>query len=143
MRAITLGCLLLTTTPICFGQAQEALCPKHIETPVYPQIARTAHITGKVVLKLTIDSDGKVTDAETTNDDKWVPLLKRSTMDNIRRWTFAKPPSAPYTDTIVYDYELDATLKDYETKVVYDLPDRVSIFAGVATIQPSISKSKN
>jgi len=143
MRTTSLVCLLLAMTGICFGQAQQALCPKHIETPVYPQIARTAHVSGKVAVTLTIDGDGKVVTADVPYTNQPIGLLARSTKDNIRRWTFVKPPFAPYTETVVYDYELDASLKDYETKVSYDLPDHVSILAGIATIQPSISKSKN
>ena len=32
------------------AQAEQQLWPKHMEAPVYPQIARTAHITGTVTI---------------------------------------------------------------------------------------------
>jgi TonB family protein len=129
------GCLWLCLTSSSFGQSQEPLCPKHIEIPVYPSIARTAHITGKVILILTLDADGKVSDLEVANeDDKGVGLLKLAATDNIRHWTFAKPPSAPYTQTIVYDFELVASLPGDDgyhpiVKVTFDLPERVTISA--------------
>ncbi|MGA2509289.1 MAG: energy transducer TonB [Candidatus Acidiferrales bacterium] len=138
MRTMALGCLLLCAAGACFGQEQPALCPKHIEAPDYPQIARTANITGTVVVLVTIDSDGKVTDAQVTGNHKWV-LLERSAVDNIRLWTFAKPPSAPYTETIAYDYELDPSLPGDDgrspiTRVNFDLPDRVTILANLRVI---------
>ncbi len=134
------GCLWLCLTCNSFAQSQEPLCPKHVEIPVYPPIARTAHVTGKVVLVLTLDADGKVSDVKVAKeDDKGVRLLKLAAIDNIRLWTFAKPPSAPYTQTIVYDFELVASLPADDgdrsiVKVTFDLPDRVTISANVMTI---------
>ena len=123
----------------CSGQAPEALCPRHIETPSYPPIGRTANITGKVVLALTIDSEGNVADAKVTNDSKSIAILEIGAIDNIRHWTFAKPPAAPYFQTIVYDYELDESLPGDDgtrpiIKVNFDLPGRVTISANVRFI---------
>jgi TonB family protein len=134
------GCLWLWLTSSSFGQSQEPLCPKHIEIPVYPLIARTAHITGKVILILTLDADGKVSDLKVANeDDKGVRLLKLAATDNIRLWTFAKPPSAPYAQTIVYDFEFDPSLPADDgyhsiVKVTFDLPDRITISANLRII---------
>jgi TonB family protein len=119
------------------GQTQQSLCPKHIETPTYSLIARTAHVSGTVVLTLTINADGKVSDVKVTNEDEpSVSLLKRSAVDNIRLWTFTKPQSAPFKQNVTYDFQLDdklplAGLNNYPlvTLVTYDLPDRVTIRA--------------
>jgi TonB family protein len=127
----------------CSGQSQEALCPKHIEVPVYPILAKTAHITGKVVLIVTLDIDGKVSDVKVANeDDKGVGLLKLAVTDNIRHWTFAKPPAAPYTQTIVYDFEFDPSLPADDgnhsiVRVTFDLPDRISISTNLRIIDHS------
>jgi hypothetical protein len=134
------GCLSVCFPGSCFGQTQEALCPKHIETPTYPPIARTAHVSGKVILTLTLDADGKVSEVKVKNeDDKWVGVLKLGATENIHLWTFAKPPTLPHTQTIVYDYELDASLPGDDgdhpiTKVTYDLPDRVTILTNLRFI---------
>src|SRR5271168_3127672 len=56
------GFLVLVVALTCMGQMQQPLCPKHIETPAYPPIARTAHVSGIVALTLTIDADGRVSD---------------------------------------------------------------------------------
>jgi TonB family protein len=119
----------------CMGQTQQSLCPKHIETPTYPSIARSAHVSGLVVLTLTIDADGKVGDVKVTNEDqRFVKLLERSAVGNIRLWTFTKPQSAPSKQNVTYDFQLDdklplAGVNHYPdvTLVTYDLPDRVTI----------------
>lgn len=123
----------------CFAQAPPALCPRHIETPGYPTLARVAHITGRVILAITIDSEGNVTDAKVTNDTKSIGVLEPGSISNIRLWTFAKPLTSPYSQTIVYDYELDASLPGDDgnhpiVKVNFDLPDRVTISANVRFI---------
>jgi hypothetical protein len=127
----------------CFAQSAPPLCPRHIESPVYPAIARVAHVSGEVILKVTLDADGNVKDAEATNTDRFVPLLKVTTIENIRRWTFAKPPFAPYTETFVYDYELSLPLDDTRSKVVFDLPDRVTISSGPMSVEPDQSTKQN
>jgi TonB family protein len=134
-----LGFLLACFTGTCFGQVGEALCPRHIETPTYPPIARWTNLTGKVTLTLTIDADGKVTDAEAVTTESNVSgskALEGGTVANIRRWTFAKPPSAPYQQRIVYDYEIDKSLPlDGPTTVTFDLPERVAIVTSGFSLQ--------
>ena len=93
---------------------------------------------------MTIDADGNVHDAEATNDEKSVTLLKLSTISNIRHWTFMKPPFAPYKQTIVYDYKIDDSLPpDGPTNVTFDLPDRVTIVTSGRSVQTSRSAEKN
>jgi TonB family protein len=129
----------------CTGQTQQSICPKHIETPTYPAIARTAHVSGVVVLTLTIDDDGKVSDVKVANeDDRSVKLLERGAIGNIRLWTFAKPQSAPLKQNITYDFQLDdklplAGVKHYPDVifVTYDLPDRVTVRANNHVLETS------
>ncbi|MFZ0634548.1 MAG: energy transducer TonB [Candidatus Acidiferrales bacterium] len=139
------GCLLVWLAAACFGQGHEALCPRHVEPPVYPQIARVAHVTGNVVLSVTIDADGHVTNAEATNQDKFVALLKPGSIENIRHWTFAKPPFAPYVETIIYEYKIDLSLPlDDRAGVIqkasFDLPDRVTIVTNGGSVETERSR---
>ena len=145
MRTITVGSLLLWLAASCFGQGQTPLCPRHIEPPGYPRIARVAHVTGKLVLSVTIDADGHVADAELTNESRLTGLLKKGALSNMRRWTFTKPPSAPYKETIVYDYEIDDSLPldDPNTYVKFDLPDRVTISTSGTSVQTSRPANNN
>jgi TonB family protein len=135
-RTLSWGCLSLWVAGACLGQTPEPLCPRHIEMPSYPPIARTVHVTGEVILTITIDSNGNVNDAKVTNDDKSVGLLEPSAIGNIRLWTFAKPPTAPYSQTIVYNYVFDQFLPGDDgthpiTNVILDLPDRVTILGNL------------
>jgi hypothetical protein len=139
------GCLPFLLALSCVSQAQQPLCPKHIETPTYSAIAKLAHVSGRVELALTIDADGKVSDVKVTNEDeRFVKLLGIGAIANIRLWTFAKPQSAPYNANITYDFQLDdklplAGVNNYPdvTYVTYDLPDRVTIRANNHELETS------
>jgi len=146
------GCFLLFMAAACFGQIREGLCPKHIETPQYPTLARQTHVTGKITLTVTVDADGKVTHAEAVAANpvqRAHPLLQNSAAENMQHWTFAKPSLAPYTQVIVYDYEYDSTLPPSGgpsslpsiTKVTFDLPDRVNILINGEIIEPAKAKT--
>ncbi len=60
MKAEMFGCLMLWLAGTCSGQEAMPLCPRHIETPIYPTIARTANVYGKVFLTVTVDEAGKL-----------------------------------------------------------------------------------
>ncbi len=138
--AVALAVLVLAG--ICFAQSSPALCPRHIESPTYPQIARIAHITGAVVLRVTIGADGSITQAAVKSKPN--KILDQSATENLRHWTFTKPLSAPYVETITYVYSLDESLPpsggSSNAPVIvnasFDLPDRVNIRANVTTIEP-------
>ncbi|MGB6484163.1 MAG: TonB family protein [Candidatus Acidiferrales bacterium] len=139
MRLMMCSLLLLCLAETCVAQVQPALCPRHIETPFYPLIALMAHVTGKVIVAVTIASDGKVSDAKVINHDNFVKLLGANAVESIRHWTFVRPPTAPYTEAVTYDYEMPASLKMQETRVSYDLPDLIRILAGPPLLQTSQS----
>jgi hypothetical protein len=57
----------------------------------------------------------------------------------MQQWTFEKPPSTPYIVTIVYDDKFDLSLSGDDganpiTRVVFDLPHRVTIMANLRII---------
>jgi hypothetical protein len=108
-----------------------------------------ARIAGKVELTLTIDADGKVRSAEATRDKsgyKPHPLLEAGAIANVEKWTFSKPSHAPFTHTILLDYEIDETIprtagRSIE-RVHFDLPDRVKIVSNAALPQPEQSETR-
>jgi Gram-negative bacterial TonB protein C-terminal len=150
-----LGCLLFfCAATACLGQSQGALCPRHIETPDYPPFARLAHVAGKIALTVSIDANGAVQSVEATTDDPLLsvhPFLQKYAVENIKLWTFVKPPFVPYRETVVYDYEFDASLPGEGgpsslpsiTKVKFDLPDRVTIVTNLRFIDVSRSQTHN
>jgi TonB family protein len=54
-------------------------------TPVYPAIAKTAHISGTVVLHALIGTDGKIADLQYVSGP---PLLMKAAMDAVREWEY-------------------------------------------------------
>jgi protein TonB len=52
---------------------------------VYPAIARSARVTGDVVIEATIDEAGKVADARVV---KSIPLLDQAALDAVKQWEY-------------------------------------------------------
>ena len=62
--------------------------PERLEyvPPVYPEIARIAHVEGKVVLEATIDEWGVVKNVTVRQSQ---PLLDKAAMDAVSKWRYA------------------------------------------------------
>jgi len=54
--------------------------------PVYPQIAKTAHIQGTVMLHAIIDKDGSIQELQYLSGP---PLLMRAAMDAVKQWRYS------------------------------------------------------
>lgn len=61
--------------------------------PTYPELARRMHISGTVVLHLTIQPDGSVSDAKVQSGHA---LLGPAAQEAVRRWKFE--PASDTTD---------------------------------------------
>jgi TonB family protein len=53
--------------------------------PVYPAIARSARVSGLVMIEATIGPDGKVSDAKVVRS---IPLLDQAALDAVRQWEY-------------------------------------------------------
>ena len=53
--------------------------------PVYPPIAQSARVQGVVILELTLDAQGFVTDARILRS---IPLLDQAAIDAVRQWQY-------------------------------------------------------
>jgi len=140
-KKINVAILLWLTVP-CLGQAVH---PKHIETPTYPGVAAAGRAQGKVSVRVTLDAEGRVTKAEVENAHQVTPALEESSVDNIKRWTFERPTSAPFTLVIVYEYKMDGSLpvnnkQNPITRVNFDLPDHVTILHNETAVNPQVGK---
>ena len=151
MKKSIVTSLFFLVTTISVGQTQPAICPKHIETPEYPPLARQTRMLGEIALSVTIDADGRVESVKVLLPDgkqKPYQFLQNAAIENMQRWTFTKPPFAPYTEVIVYDYGDDPSLPPSGgpknlpvlTRVLVDLPDRVSILTNIPIINTDESK---
>jgi protein TonB len=66
------------------GNVMEAKKTRNV-LPVYPQIAKTAHIQGTVLLHAIIDKDGSIQELQYISGP---PLLMRAAMDAVRQWKY-------------------------------------------------------
>jgi TonB family protein len=71
--------------PLAIGANVMAAKLTHQIPPVYPQIAKTAHIEGTVVLNIRVAEDGKV---QQVNVVSGPPVLLRAAMDAVKQWTY-------------------------------------------------------
>lgn len=100
-------CILLVIP--AFGQtASSAAVPPVLQgaaMPLYPAIAKAAHITGKVSVRVTV-KDGMVvkTDVLSVNDGKkGQRFLESPTVDNLKTWRFAATVTKAFTVTYTYE----------------------------------------
>jgi hypothetical protein len=91
--------------------------------PLYPPLARAAHVQGVVHVKLTTDGQRAVT-AHAEDGPK---LLAAAAEENARTWQFAV--HEPTTFTVTYRYKLVAGLKGDpdNPEVVLRLPTEVEV----------------
>jgi hypothetical protein len=79
MKATLVAAVMLLLSTGCF--AQTSLFPRHVVTPQYSQIARMVHVSGEVVLLVTIAGDGTVIDAKRVSGP---PLFELPAIENVR-----------------------------------------------------------
>jgi len=87
-----------------------ASAPKleHAVPPEYPALAKMARIQGDVILAVTIDEDGKVTNLEVEGGH---PLLAKAALDAVRQWKYSKPAVAPMHFEVTVHFELPKETK--------------------------------
>lgn len=95
--------ILLAAEATLAQEGSDAL-PKIVQhaEPTYPPIARTAHITGEVSVKITTDGES-VCEAEAETGP---PLLRKASEDNAKTWKFA--PHTPNTFHVTFRYRISS-----------------------------------
>jgi TonB family protein len=77
---------------LCVGTALAGNVHRAIVTrtqPIYPELAHRMHVGGKVVLMVTVQPDGTVSD---TKVESGHALLAPAAQDAVSRWRFAPGP---------------------------------------------------
>jgi TonB family protein len=69
--------------------------------PAYPEIARSAHITGKVKIEVTIAADGHVEGTKVVGGS---PVLVNAAVEALQKWHFE---TAPSDTTEIIEFEFD------------------------------------
>jgi TonB family protein len=91
-RSVRLSVLLLTGALLTAGPAFAASAHRNVVSkvpPMYPELARRMHISGTVVLRLTIQPDGSVSDAKVESGHA---LLGPAAQEAVKRWKFEPGP---------------------------------------------------
>jgi periplasmic protein TonB len=75
--------------------------------PMYPTIARTAHVQGVVILEAVLDAQGRVESARVLRS---VPLLDEAALDAVRQWrytpTLLNGQAVPVVMTVTVNFTL-------------------------------------
>jgi protein TonB len=64
---------------------QESLLIRRVE-PKYPELARRARISGVVILKVTVDEEGDVSEVRVL---RGLPLLQEAAVEAVRQWKYS------------------------------------------------------
>jgi protein TonB len=67
------------------GNVQESKRIRYME-PIYPELAKRARVQGKVILIVTIDEEGNVTDIRVTSGH---PLLNPAAVSAVTQWKYS------------------------------------------------------
>ena len=113
----------------CSSDAQQtAHYPKliHAEMPLYPQLARTAHISGTVEILVTVER-GAVVETEVKSSSS--PHLTRPSIVNIKTWQFESEDRTRFLVKYVYEIKGKQTPVPENPRLELDLPRLVKIIA--------------
>lgn len=92
------------------GGDQKVMPPKLVKqvNPVYPEVARKAHVEGAVILEATTDTYGRVANVKVLRS---IPLLDQAAIEALKQWVYepmitdGKPQ--PITFTVTVQFRLD------------------------------------
>jgi TonB family protein len=108
---IPVGVLLLIAALSLFGQDQPILNEDvgivDFEPLDYPRAAALARVQGAVVVRVKVDSDGKVVSAAVISGPK---MLIDATLSNARTWHFE--PKKSRDVLIVYNFKIEGICKE-------------------------------
>jgi hypothetical protein len=122
--ALILGLGLATSS---FGQMPAPIL-REAALPMYPPIAKAAHITGKVSARVTV-TNGLVGDAVVVSklDPAGQRFLEPATIQNLRTWHFDSGVTTTFTVTYTYEITGNETAEPTNPEVVISPSLDVSI----------------
>lgn len=100
----------------------------YAELPLYPSLAWTAHISGAVQIRITVEN-GAVVDAEVESSTTKNKLLAFRSVENVNTWRFRPERRTTFAVNYVYRIEGKQTPLPENPRVELDLPLLVKITA--------------
>lgn len=98
---------------------------EHAELPQYPPRAQRVGLVGDVVVELTIEG-GRIVTVTAVSGDR---LLAEAAVENVRTWRFNPQAQARLTTVFSFELERRSPGQSEGTRVVADLPRKVTVFA--------------
>jgi hypothetical protein len=109
---------------------------------MYPPIAKFSHVTGKVVVKVTV-KDGLLVQTEVLSKPAVASggrLLESSTVENLKTWRFAADVTGAFT--VTYTYEISGTETDEPTNAKVEMLPSLDVKITARPVKPAVMYQK-
>jgi hypothetical protein len=120
VRAVSTERMIIPSPPNQFPQLI------HADIPLYPAIAWTAHISGTVEVRVTVER-GSVVDVQVKASSS--PFLANPTIANIKTWQFESEDRTSFLVKYVYEIKGKQTAVPENPRLELELPRLVRIIA--------------
>ena len=101
VRSLCATTLLIGVAFVGISPSQESSRKVISKTsPVYPELARKMHLSGKVKVEVAVNTAGNVTSAKFVGGN---PVFETNSVDAVKRWKF-EPAAAASTETITLEF---------------------------------------
>jgi hypothetical protein len=124
MRHTLTSLFLLLFAFSLFGQNGSTLAVPILQDaglPKYPPIAKAAHVTGKVIVRVSVEH-GKVVKTDILSKQDVASgqrLLESPTVENLKTWHFAAEVTSEFT--VTYTYAISGAETDEPTNAKVDM----------------------
>jgi len=106
------ACIFAVLALLCLPRTTSSEDPElgflSAQLPMYPPLARTAHVVGEVKMAFVIDPSGSVISVEILSGNS---MLRKEAEKNVRTWKFQKsvePSQGQRKDRTTFVYKLNA-----------------------------------
>lgn len=113
---------------------------KEAAQPRYPPIAKAAHVTGKVSVRVTV-KDGQVvkTDVVSKLNPAEQRFLETPTVENLKTWRFADDVTTEFT--VTYTYAISGDETDAPTNPIVEMLPSLDVNITARPVKPAIMHS--
>ena len=110
--------------------------------PMYPPIAKAAHVTGKVAVRVTV-KDGLIVQTEVLSKPAVASggrLLESPTLENLKTWRFAADVTGAFT--VTYTYEIFDTETEEPTNAKVEMLPSLDVKITARPVKPTVMYQK-
>jgi hypothetical protein len=106
--------------------------------PMYPPIAKAAHVTGKVIVRITV-KDGLIVQTDVLSKpavSSGGRLLESPTVENLKTWHFAADVTGAFT--VTYTYEISDTETEEPTNAKVEMLPSLDVKITARPVKPTV-----